>query len=547
MTGRLSNLVALLVLDGWGIASPSAGNAISLAQTPNMEKLWASFPHTLLSAAGESVGLPRGEPGNTETGHLNLGAGRVVYQDLPRINLAIAEGSFFQNPAFLGAVEHAKKFNSDLHLMGLVGSGGVHSNVEHLFALIHFANIASFNRVFIHVFTDGRDSSPTSALTYLDQLEGVLEREKVGKIASVTGRYWAMDRDFRWDRTGKAYFALAKGVGKKVKSAKDAIELSYKEGKTDEFIEPSVIVGDNGAPVGLVKENDALVFFNFRIDRPRQLTKAFVLPDFEAVAQKEWDFDPYMVKYFKKHQVEIPDRPVFQRGEPLKNLFFVTMTQYSKLLPIKVAFPPEIIALPLGRVVSEHGIRQLRAAESEKERFVGFYFNGQQEQVFPGEDRLIVPSPMVATYDLKPEMSASELTKTFLSALEINANTYGFALVNFANADMVAHTGNIEATKFACSVVDECVGKITRFISEIGGVTIITGDHGNAEEMANLISGEPNTEHSTNPVPFIVVGQQFLGRSQTLSTGILADVAPTILHLLGIEKPDAMTGRNLLA
>lgn len=547
MANRMTAFVTLIVLDGWGIAPPSSGNAISLAKTQNIESFWASYPHTLLTASGEVVGLPRGEPGNTETGHLNLGAGRIVYQDLPRINLSIADGSFFKNPAFLGALDHARKFNSKLHIMGLVGSGGVHSNIEHLFALLHFARENKFDRVFIHAFTDGRDSPPASAALYLGQVEEKINSERVGKIASIMGRYWAMDRDFRWDRTEKAYLALTRGAGRKFTSAKDALETSYKDGKTDEFIEPSILTSQDGSPVGLIQDNDSVIFFNYRIDRPRQLTKAFVFRDFEARAQQEWDFDPYMVKYYKKHLIEIPQRPVFNRGKPLESLFFVTMTQYGKPLPVEVAFPPEIVNLPLGRIVSERGIRQIRVAESEKERFVGFYFNGQQDQIFAGEDRLIIPSPAVPTYDQKPEMSARELTQAFISNLSLNPNAYGFALINFANPDMVGHTGNIQAAKIACEVVDQCVGEIVKFIEGIGGVAIITADHGNAEEMINLISGEPNTEHSTNPVPFIAVGHQFLGRPQTLSSGILPDVAPTILYLLGIDKPESMTGRNLLA
>lgn len=544
---RLTDLVILIVLDGWGIAARSAGNAISLTKTPNIDQYWVSYPHTLLSASGESVGLPRGEPGNTETGHLNIGAGRIVYQDLPRINLSIANGNFYQNKEFLGAIEHARQNNSNLHLMGLIGSGGVHSNVEHLFALINLARQQNFSRVYLHLFTDGRDSPPTSASSYVSEIENVLRKDNIGIIASVMGRYWAMDRDFRWERTAKAYFAMTRGVGKKVKSAREAIELSYKEGKTDEFIEPSLVTDKNNEPICLIKDNDSVVFFNYRIDRPRQLTKAFILPNFEEVAQKEWDFDPYMVKYYKKHQILIPERLVFQRDKPLENLYFVTMTLYGRTIPSLVAYPPEVVGLPIGRLLSEQGIRQLRAAESEKERFVGFYFNGQQEQPFPGEDRLIIPSPNVATYDMRPEMSAPELTQAVLTDLKLSPGTYGFVLVNFANPDMVGHTGNIDATKLACSVVDKCVGDLVKFTAESGGVTIITADHGNAEEMINQATGEMNTEHSQNPVPFIAIGKQFAGSPKMLQTGILADVAPTVLYLLGINKPESMTGRNLLA
>lgn len=541
---QLTNLVTLIVLDGWGVAQPSSGNAITLAGLANFNKCWAGSPHTLLSASGEAVGLPRNEPGNTQTGHLNLGAGRIVYQDLPRINLSIADGTFFKNEVLLGAIAHAKANNSKLHLMGLVGSGGVHSNQEHLFALLHLASREQFKNVYVHVFTDGRDSPPDAAPNYINKLEEVIKTEQVGQIASVMGRYWAMDRDFRWERTRKAYFALTQQAGLKAKSAREAVESSYNLGKTDEFIEPTLIMDQNGQPSAIIGNNDSVIFFNFRIDRPRQLTKAFVLADFENEAQKDWEFDPYLVKYYKKHVVTLPQRTVFTRGEPLHNLYFVTMTEYGRSLPVHVAFPPEPVSLPLGKILSEQGIRQLRVAESEKERFVTFYFNGQQELALPGEDRLIIPSPNVPTYDKMPEMSAREVTRAFIDNLKANSQI-GFALVNFANPDMVGHTGNLPAAVKACQVVDECIGQITQAVLGREGIIIITGDHGNAEEMLNS-DGQPNTEHSTNPVPFIVVGKQFLGQNKNLLSGILSDVAPTILGLLGREKPTQMTGRNLL-
>lgn len=386
--------VLLAVLDGWGIASPGPGNAISTANTINMNKFWASYPHTQLKAAGQAVGLPRGEAGNTETGHLNLGAGRIVYQDLERINMAIADGSFYQNPALLGAIEHAQKNNSKLHYMGLIGAGGVHSNITHLYALIQLAKQKNFNNVFIHLFTDGRDSSPTSALTYIKELERVMAKEGVGKIASIMGRYWAMDRDHRWDRTEKAYRALTKGEGQLVKTPEEAIEMSYAKGVTDEFIEPFILSDLAGKPTALIGNNDAVIFFNFRIDRPRQLSRAFIFKDFTK-ANFDFGFDPYLVKYEMRHEALDGRRIVkgepFARGEALTNLYFVTMTQYDKSLVeagARVAFPPEIVEIPLGRVVSEAGRRQLRMAESEKERFVTFYFNGQQDVVFPGENVL---------------------------------------------------------------------------------------------------------------------------------------------------------------
>lgn len=541
--------VILAVLDGWGIARPGPGNAISQAPIPNMNRFVAEYPHTQLKASGESVGLPHGEVGNTETGHLNLGAGRIVYQDLQRINLSIADGSFFENPVLVGAIDHANNAGSNLHIMGLVGAGGVHSNVEHLYALIDMAKRHGFTRVFLHLFTDGRDSPPTAAKTYIQQLREVITREGVGQIATIMGRYWAMDRDMRWDRTAKAYFALTQGKGHLVKTPEEAIDMSYSEGKTDEFIEPSIITDPNGKPISLIKDNDSVIFFNFRIDRPRQLSRAFVFDDF-AKANVSSGFDPYAVKYQKTHLAQIPEGvgEPFARGSKLNNLYFVTMTEYGK--PIvdagaKVAFPPEVVKIPLGRVISEAGHKQLRASESEKERFVTFYFNGQQERPFEGEDHLIIPSPKIATYDLMPEMSARALVNGVLQKLK-DFPDYKFVLVNFANADMVGHTGNIGATANACAVIDECLKKLENWVLTYNGFMIVTADHGNAEEMINAATGEIETEHSANPVPFIAISKGLSGKSEMLTTGILADVAPTVLKVLGIEIPGSMTGRYLL-
>lgn len=540
-------LVVLIVLDGWGLAPPGPGNAISEANTPNMDKFWAGFPHTQLSASGEAVGLPRGEVGNTETGHLNLGAGRIVYQDLPRINMAIADGSFFKNPAFLGAIEHARKNNSKLHLMGLLGAGGVHSSIEHLFALLRLCKEQNFKEVFVHAFTDGRDSPPNAAASYIARLEEVMKKDGVGQIASVMGRYWAMDRDLRWERTEKAYRALTAGEGRYIASAKEAINGSYEKGLTDEFINPALVT-KNGSPIALVGEGDSVIFFNFRIDRPRQLTQAFVFENFEKEARQKPDFDPYIVKYKGRHLGETPQAPIFERGPKIKNLYFSTMTEYGKPLSryVSVAFPPVSVQMPLGRVLSNYELRQLHMAESEKERFVTFYFNGQQELPFPGEVRMIIPSPKVPTYDQCPEMSSREITTAAIRLISDTAlGRYSFILVNFANPDMVAHTGNFEAAKAACSVVDECVGTIVKTVDSLDGVTIITGDHGNAEELLNA-DGNPHTEHTANPVPFIAVGKQFLGKGEILQSGILADVAPTVLKLLGLSQPPDMTGRPLI-
>lgn len=536
----------LVILDGWGIASEGAGNALSQASTPNMKRLFASFPHTQLGASGESVGLPRGEVGNTETGHLNLGAGRIVYQDLARINMSIADGSFFENPALLGVLEHVKKNNSKLHVMGLVGAGGVHSNIEHLYALIHFAAKNNLKELYLHAFTDGRDSPTNAAATYLSQVQAVMDQEKVGKIASVMGRYWAMDRDLRWDRIAKAYFALTKGEGRLYKTVKEIIDDSYARGQSDEFIEPSLIADSQGKPITLIGSNDAVIFFNFRIDRPRELSRAFILPDLAS----QMDFDPYNIKYEKHHERAEKSVPTigFSRGLLLTNLYFATMTEYEK--PLRQAgvhelFPPEHVTMPLGRAVSAEGLRQLRAAESEKERFVTFYFNGQQEFIFPGETRLIVASPKVATYDLAPQMSANELTDAVLNKLNSDPD-YSLVVMNFANADMVGHTGNLAATVKAAETLDHCIGRLADYVLARSGLLVITADHGNAEEMINLKSKAVSTEHSNNPVPFIAIANEYLNHPETLHTGILADVAPTILSYLRISIPSSMMGRNLL-
>lgn len=544
-----SNFVLLVVLDGWGLASLGPGNAILQSETPNINKFTASYPHTSLQASGEAVGLPRGEAGNTETGHLNLGAGRIVYQDLQRINLSIADGSFYQNQILLGAIEHSRTNKSNLHLMGLIGAGGVHSNIEHLYALIDFCKRNNFDRVFLHLFTDGRDSPPTAAKIYISQLREVLTRQGIGKIATIMGRYWAMDRDMRWERTAKAYFALTKGEGQLVKTPEEGIDASYSEGKTDEFIDPCIISDNIGKPLATIKDNDSVVFFNFRIDRPRQLSRAFVFDDFTK-ANLPVGFDPYLIKYQKTHlaQPAVGIKEPFVRGPKIKNLFFATMTEYERSIVEagdKVAFPPEVVKLPLGRVISEAGYKQLRVSESEKERFVTFYFNGQQEAAFEGEERLIIPSPKVATYDLKPEMSARELTEQVLQRLK-DSPDYKFILINFANPDMVGHTGNIGAAVKACKVVDECLGKLSDWILAYGGCMLITADHGNCEEMINNETGAIDTEHNRNPVPFIAISQKLVGKPVTLTAGILADVAPTILKLLNVTIPSNMTGHNLL-
>ncbi|MDD5481696.1 MAG: 2,3-bisphosphoglycerate-independent phosphoglycerate mutase [Candidatus Shapirobacteria bacterium] len=532
--------IVLVILDGWGLANTQTGNAILQAKTPNFDKYWASFPHAQLIASSEPVGLPKGEKGNSETGHLNLGAGRIVLQDLVRINMSIADGTFFQNQAFLEAINFAKKNNSALHLLGMIGSAGVHANNQHLFALLRLAQKHQVNKVYLHLFTDGRDSPPKSALTFLEQVETQIANLKVGQIATITGRFWAMDRDNRWERTQKAYQAIVEGQGLSAKTAKEAIEQAYQRQETDEFIQPTIINGPNQ----IVKDGDAIIFFNFRIDRPRQLTKAFVLEDLENYQPKQAAFDPYAEKYGQKIYAPLEKIQTFQREKKLKDIFFVTMTEYEKGLPAHIAFPSREIPLPLAQVISQEGKRQFHIAETEKERFVTYYFNGFREQPFAGEEWFEVASPPVKTYDQKPEMSAPQVTEKVLEKLR--KNDLDFMLINFANPDMVGHTGILEAGIEACEVIDQVLGKIVNQIFITGGTTVITADHGNAEEMINLSTGEIDTEHSANPVPFIVVGKHFLGQSRMLSRGVLADVAPSVLSLMGISQPLNMTGHSLL-
>jgi 2,3-bisphosphoglycerate-independent phosphoglycerate mutase len=531
--------VVLIVLDGWGLAPAGPGNAVSQAKTPNFQKYWAVYPKTQLQASGEAAGLPKGERGNSEAGHLNLGAGSIVFQDLPRIDMAIADGTFFQKEAFLRAAQYVRKNQSRLHLLGLIGAGGVHSSMEHLLALIRFAKNQNINNVYLHLFTDGRDSPPTSAINYILKVEEELKNLEIGKIATLVGRYYAMDRDNRWERTQKAYDLLVLGKGEEAANPVEAIKKSYALGKTDEFIEPIVL--DNQ---GIVKDNDAVIFFNFRIDRPRQLTKALVLPNFETLEIKKASFDPYAERYGLKIYETPKGTTTFKREKILKNLFFVTMTEYEKNLPVAVAFPPEPVKMPLARVLSEQGLRQLHIAESEKYPHVTVFFDGGREAPFVGEDWVEIPSPKVATYDLKPEMSAYELTDQVLKRLK--GNMYDFILINFANPDMVGHTGVISAGIKACEVVDECLGKIVETVLNLNGVCVVTADHGNVEEMINLTTGEIDTEHSTNPVPFIVIDKRYNQGGRVLPRGILGDVAPTILGIFGIEKPELMMGKNLL-
>lgn len=536
--------VILVILDGWGIGPDYPGNAIKLANTPTMDMLMSTFPSTLLQASGEAVGLPKGEDGNTETGHLNLGAGRIVYQDLPRINMAIASGNFQENEVLLMAKEHLNIHSSNFHVMGLIGSGGVHSSNQHLFAILNFCRMNSIGNVYMHLFTDGRDSPPTSSINYLRDVLSQASELNTGTIATIIGRYYAMDRDHRWERTKVAYDAIVNEIGNQTDDIFDSINSLYENNITDEFITPLIPLYD-GKPAPRIKSNDVVMFFNYRIDRPRQLTRALTLSD-EEINKRKASFDPYAVKYEKSHIAKPKDSDrFFDRTNLPTNTFFVSMTEYEKDLPVHVAFPPEFVKMPLSRVLALSGKRQLKLAESEKERFVTYYFNGQREISFPGEDVNITPSPQVATYDLKPEMSGDEQTKKLIAA--ITSELYDLIVINYANPDMVAHTGNLEATIKACEYTDAWIKKLyTLITTRDSAYMLITADHGNAEELTNLETGEIDTEHSDLPVPFIMVAREYVTRRLRLRRGVLGDVAPTILDLLQIEKPASMTGRSLL-
>jgi 2,3-bisphosphoglycerate-independent phosphoglycerate mutase len=507
--------VVLVIFDGLGVAPPSEGNAVTLANTPNLDKLWPNYPHTYLQAAGTNVGLPHGTDGNSEVGHINIGAGKVVFQDLPRIDNAIADKSFFENAKLLKAIEVAKQNNSTLHIMGLVGSGEVHSSLSHLFSLLKLVADSDLrgDQVLIHAFTDGRDSPPKSAMDILDQIESELVRRKVGRIASIVGRYYAMDRDERWDRTEKAYNLIVKGEGKESKNWSEALKEFYAQDKYDEVLEPIVLPNDQGEK-HQVSDNDAVIFINFRPDRAIQITKAFAGEKFDG----------------------------FER-QYMSGLYFVGMTEYEDGFPKNVAFPPEDITNPLGKILSDNKLPQLRIAESEKFPHVTYFIDGGNEEIYAGQDRIEVPSPKdVATYDQKPEMSAYLVTDLIVN--KIASGNYAFVVTNYANADMVAHTGALEASIKAVEVLDECIGRVVESTLERDGTVLLTADHGNAEELIDLRTGEVDTKHSINPVPLMIVNKNLGPRE--LSVGILADIAPTVLAILGIEQPTDMTGRNLL-
>lgn len=534
--------LVLLILDGWGIGPQNQGNAIHLAKTPNMDRYWQSFPHTQLEASGEAVGLPHRVDGNSETGHINIGAGKIVYQYLPRINAAIADGSFEKNPAFHQAIDHTKQHNSILHLMGLIGAGNVHSNIEHLFALLAICKQAGLTKVYIHGFTDGRDSPPTSGVNYIRQVQEHCEKLGIGKIATLMGRYYAMDRDRRWERVEKAYNTLTIGSGVCIKDPIGAMQQQYNQGVTDEFINPMNICNGDGS-TRLIEDNDAVIFFNYRVDRPRELSRAFVMPDFEKGIKKE-DYDPYYEKYYKTHLQKTRSKETFSRQKIIQNLKFVTMTRYSSSLPSEAAFDRKVVEHPLGEALAQSGLRQLRITEAEKERMVTYYLNGQRQEAYPGEDWIIFPSKGARSYDQIPEMSTREIGDEVIKQLQ--QDKYDAIMINIASPDMVGHSGNLEAGIKACEIVDEVTGKIVEAVLAKNGAIIITADHGNIEEMINNDTNQVDTEHSSYPVPCIFVGQQFAQRSNQLPPGILADLAPTMLKLLNIPQPKNMTGRALI-
>ncbi len=520
----------LVILDGWGISEETVGNAITNASTPNMDMFKKFYFYTNLQASGMSVGLPWGRMGNSEVGHLILGAGKILYQNLPKVSLAIQEKTFFKNEVLLKAIIHATANNSNIHLMGLVSDGGVHSHIDHLYALLELLKASGIdkNKVFIHIFTDGRDTNPRSAVGFVSNLiRNIKEENWPGKIASVMGRSYAMDRNKNWDKTKLAYYCMVNGVGKKASNPIDALEKYYASETTDEFIEPTLITDENNN-FNLIKENDSIVFFNIREDRARQLTRSFVIDNFS-------DFD---------------------RGKKMSNLYFATMMEYEKGLPVNVVFPAENVACPLGRVLSEIGIKQLRIAETEKYAHVTYFFNGGKEKPFKNEFRMVIPSKSVASYDQIPEMSAEEITNCAIKKIE--SGMFNFILMNYANADMVGHTGNLKASIKAIEFLDKCLGRLYKSALENSFTLVITADHGNVEEIINPKTGEKITEHSTNPVPFIVVSaQNKLDEEKLLDddnvtyenniNGMLCDVAPTILDIMEIKKPDEMTGKSLLS
>ncbi len=518
--------VVLLIIDGFGVAPSLEGNAVKKAKMPNFSRFVQRYPAMTVQASGAAVGLSWGEMGNSEVGHLTIGAGRVFYQSFPRINLEIETGRFFANQAFTRTAEWLKQTGGRLHLMGLVSEGNVHAAQSHLHALLDWSKQSSLKQVFVHAFLDGRDTAYNSAPTFLQNLLAYMQQVGVGELATMAGRYYAMDRDNRWDRVEKAYQAIVDGVGVQATDPLAAIQASYAANVFDEQVVPTVFM-KGSAPVATIREGDAVIYFNFRPDRARELTKAFVLPAFDK---------------FSRRRVE--------------SLHFVSMTEYEKDLPLEVAYPPNVIDTCLAKVVSSAGLKQFHIAETEKYAHITFFLNGMHEEAFPGEERVIIPSPPVSTYDLKPEMSVHAVADRVVK--ELLVGTYDFYAVNFANPDMVGHTGNEEATIKACEEADLALGHIADAVLGVNGALVVTADHGNAEEVKNLVTGEMDKEHSTNPVPCLLIARELEGKKAssgdvvggdlalTPPSGMLADVAPTVCALLGIAPPAEMTGRSLL-
>ena len=503
--------IMLMILDGFGINEKSDGNAVKQANTPNIDKLMKKYQTTKIYTSGLKVGLPDGQMGNSEVGHTNIGAGRIVYQELTKRTKSIEDGDFFAIPEFIEAIENCKKYNSKLHILGLVSDGGVHSHIRHLYGLLEMAKRRDFENVYVHCFLDGRDTPPASAEGYITELEEKMKEKGIGKIASISGRYYAMDRDKRWDRVEKCYNALVKGEGNKSASATIAIENSYQKEVFDEFVEPTVICNGE-TPIATIGEHDSVIFFNFRPDRAREITRAIVDPKFDGFETKKME------------------------------TYFVCFTSYDETMPnVKIAFKKEPLVNTFGEVVSKNGLKQLRIAETEKYAHVTFFFNGGEEKQYPGEDRILVPSPKVATYDLQPEMSAREVTEKVVEA--INLNKYNVIILNYANPDMVGHTGSLPAAIKAVETIDECVGKVVEAMLAHDGTMLITADHGNCEQMIDYKTGDPHTAHTTNPVPLILVTEN---KDLKIKEGKLADLAPTMLDILGIEKPEEMTGESIL-
>jgi len=503
----------LVILDGWGLGRKRKGNAIHQARLPFYRSLLQKYPLTRLKASGEEVGLPCGQMGNSEVGHLNIGAGRIVYQELTRISKDIEQGSFFANPVLLAAMRHARRKQSALHLLGLVSDGGVHSHLTHLFALLEMAKRQGLSAVYVHAVLDGRDVGPVSAREYLTALEARMKELRLGQIATVSGRYYTMDRDNRWERVVKAYRAMVDGDGEMAATSLHALEKAYERGETDEFVLPTVLLTGSGSPTAVIKREDAVVFFNFRPDRARQITRAFTDREFSSFPRG--------------------DEPVFP--------YFVCLTQYDETINAPIAFAPGYPQKTLGEVLARAGLRQLRIAETEKYAHVTFFFNGGEETRFPGEERVLIPSPEVPTYNLQPEMSARLVTARVLE--EIGKDVFDVMILNYANPDMVGHTGIMPAAVRAVEVIDDCLRQVVPAVLDKGGIAIITADHGNVEQMTVSRTSLPFTAHTANQVPFILASRP---PYRLRKSGLLADVAPTILQLLQLPVPPEMTGRSLL-